>query len=309
MRHFLTLLFVFLSASSSLSAQSFVGCNPDILLAVDDTYIIQEADLPMFGKDLLVNDVIGIDAVVFVEGLPPCFSVEQGTGYIFYTGQADGSSCCGTFEFVYTLQSGDLHCTAHVTIIVECGTDKGDCSIITLEPNGGGQDPDNPNQVPDTNCVYVCSGAITTILAPYSDQNNYDWSISGGSLLGTLQDPASVEVQWGASGTGNIAVTIAGPGGTQVLQQCVVIGEKSNRSIHSPVPCLLGNGCTVHQHVYPRSSALLGLWRWQPFQLSQSRSHLPHLRQSHRDFNRHHTPAQCGRRYRLLLSGHLCHGH
>lgn len=242
MRHFLTLLFVFLSASSSLSAQSFVGCNPDILLAVDDTYIIQEADLPMFGKDLLVNDVIGIDAVVFVEGLPPCFSVEQGTGYIFYTGQADGSSCCGTFEFVYTLQSGDLHCTAHVTIIVECGTDKGDCSIITLEPNGGGQDPDNPNQVPDTNCVYVCSGAITTILAPYSDQNNYDWSVSGGSLLGTLQDPASAEVQWGASGTGNIAVTITGPGGTQVLQQCVVIGESPTAAFTAPSPVCLETG-------------------------------------------------------------------
>ncbi|MDG1382197.1 MAG: PKD domain-containing protein, partial [Flavobacteriales bacterium] len=242
MRHFLTLLFAFLSASFSLSAQSFVGCNPDILLAVDDTYIIQEADLPMFGKNLLVNDVIGIDAMVFVEGLPPCFSVEQGTGYIYYSGQADGSSCCGTFEFVYTLQSGDLHCTAHVTIIVECGTDKGDCSIITLEPNGGGQDPDNPNQVPDTNCVYVCSGAITTILAPYSDQNSYDWSISGGSLLGTLQDPASVEVQWGASGTGNIAVTITGPGGIQVLQQCVVIGESPTAAFTAPTPVCLETG-------------------------------------------------------------------
>ena len=242
MRHFLTLLFAFLSASFSLSAQSFVGCNPDILLAVDDTYIIQEADLPMFGKNLLVNDVIGIDAMVFVEGLPPCFSAEQGTGYIYYSGQADGSSCCGTFEFVYTLQSGDLHCTAHVTIIVECGTDKGDCSIITLEPNGGGQDPDNPNQVPDTNCVYVCSGAITTILAPYSDQNSYDWSISGGSLLGTLQDPASVEVQWGASGTGNIAVTITGPGGIQVLQQCVVIGESPTAAFTAPTPVCLETG-------------------------------------------------------------------
>ena len=243
MHQITSLLIVLLGiAGPAFSQGSNSICDPDVLLAVDDHYVIQEAELPSFTENLLDNDFIGVDAFVFIEGLPPCFDFEQGTGEIFYTGQADGSSCCGSFEFVYTLQSGEFFCTAHVTIDVECGTDKGDCSTIILEPNAGGLDPDNPNQAPDTNCVYVCSGAITTVLAPYSSQNSYDWTIGGGTVLGPLQDPASVEVQWGAAGSGSIAVTITGPGGTQVLQQCVVIGESPTAAFTGPSPVCLQTG-------------------------------------------------------------------
>ena len=112
---------LFLSGMPLLS-QSFNGCDPDVLQAVDDFYVIQEADLPSFTANLLSNDIIGMDAGVFIEGMPPCFAAEQGTGFIFYQGQADGTSCCGEFEFVYTLLAGDLQCTAMVTLIVECGT-------------------------------------------------------------------------------------------------------------------------------------------------------------------------------------------
>ena len=52
---------------------AFDGCDPDVLLAVDDNYIIQEEDLSSFTANLLSNDIIGIDAFVSIEGLPPLF--------------------------------------------------------------------------------------------------------------------------------------------------------------------------------------------------------------------------------------------
>ena len=87
--------------------------------------------------------------------------------------------------------------------------------------------------------MFVCSGAVTTVLAPYSSQNSYDWTITGGTLMGTLQDPASVQVQWGASGSGMITVTITGPGGVQVIQQCVEIGEGPTAAFTVPSPVCL----------------------------------------------------------------------
>ena len=245
MRQVLLLLPALLWAIPSLYSQgSFDGCDPDVLLAVDDHYIIQEADLPSFTANLLNNDIIGMDAFVSIEGLPPCFQAEQATGYIFYTGSADGSSCCGTFNFVYTLLTGtDLFCTAEVTITVECGTDKGDCSVIVLEP-GVVTDPDvngDGTAVDDSAaaCVYVCENSITTVLAPYSDQNTYDWIVNGGALIGPLQDPASVEVQWTTVGEGSITVTITGPTGTEVIQQCVIVGEAPTAGFTAPSPVCL----------------------------------------------------------------------
>ncbi|MCH1582083.1 MAG: PKD domain-containing protein, partial [Flavobacteriales bacterium] len=245
MRQVLLLLHALLWAIPSLYSQgSFDGCDPDVLLAVDDNYIIQEADLPSFTANLLNNDIIGMDAFVSIEGLPPCFQAEQGTGYIFYAGSADGSSCCGTFNFVYTLLTGtDLFCTAEVTITVECGSDKGDCSVIVLEP-GVVTDPDvngDGTTVDDSAaaCVYVCENSITTVLAPYSDQNTYDWIVNGGALIGPLQDPASVEVQWTTVGEGSITVTITGPAGTEVIQQCVIVGEAPTAGFTAPSPVCL----------------------------------------------------------------------
>ena len=242
MRQVYFLSLALLWALSPLFSQgNFDGCDPDVLLAVDDHYIIQEDDLPSFTENLLNNDVINMDALVSVEGLPPCFGVEQGSGFIFYTGSADGSNCCGTFDFVYTLYSADLFCTAHVTITVECGTDKGDCSVIVLEPRGPGQVLDDTGTVEDSTsaCVYVCENSITTLLAPYSDQNTYDWSITGGDLIGPLQDPASVEVEWTTVGEGSITVTITGPAGTEVIQQCVIVGEAPTAGFTAPSPICL----------------------------------------------------------------------
>ncbi len=88
-------------------------------------------------------------------------------------------------------------------------------------------------------CVYVCENSVTTVLAPYSDQNTYDWTITGGTLIGPLQDPASVEVKWTTVGEGNITVTITGPAGTDVIQQCVIVGEAPTAGFTAPSPVCL----------------------------------------------------------------------
>jgi|GEM_PF-1615649 len=242
MRHFFCLVLILAAGFPPLFSQVISDCNPDLFQAVDDTYFLDEDDLPLFTANLLSNDIIGLDYDgVSIEGLPPCFGKEQGTGYIFYSGgSADGSDCCGTFTFAYTIFAGDLICSATVRIIVECGTSKGDCTVIEMGPenNDGSINPDEPT-TGDTPCVYVCENGITTVLAPYSDQNTYDWTITEGTLINTLQDPASVEVQWQGPGQGNISLTITGPGGTQILQQCVEIGAAPHAEFTAPSPVCL----------------------------------------------------------------------
>ena len=237
---FLTLLLLLFSATAG--AQAILDCNSDSFQAVNDTYYVEEEDLPQFAENLLANDVldIGYDWVA-VEGIPPCFGVEQGTGSIFYNGlSGDGGNCCGTFTFSYQLYSEDLVCSATVRIIVECGESKGDCSVIELggDDQGGTINPDDPGDI-DTTCTYVCENGVTTILAPYSDQNTYTWSIANGTLVNTLQDPASIEVEWQGPGQGNINLTITGPGGTQILQKCVEIGAAPHAEFTAPSPVCL----------------------------------------------------------------------
>lgn len=244
MRHIITLTTILFWSPFLLFSQGISdGCDPDVLWAVDDQYIVQEEDLPSFTANLLSNDAIGVDVIVSVEGLPPCFEVEQGWGSISYTGSADGSSCCGTYEFVYTLHDPNqgISCTANVSITVDCGTDKGDCSLIILEPNQSDEVLDNTGTVDDslTTCTYVCENGITTVQAPYSDQNTYDWTVTGGDLLGPLQNPATVEVQWTNVGQGNITVTITGPAGTQIIQQCIIVGEAPEAAFTAPSPVCL----------------------------------------------------------------------
>ena len=224
MRHFLALLWTLTAVLPSLHAQTILGCDPDVLFAVDDTYVIQESDLPAFGESLLANDIINVELfTVTIENLPPCFAQEEGSGFIFYAGGSpDGSSCCGTFTFTYSLQSPNSGCTAGVTLVVECEEPKGDCSTIVLNAGSTPSDEvlDETGTVdnPEVECIPVCEGSITTILAPDSDQNGYDWSITGGTLIGNPQDESMAEVEWGNAGQGTISVTVTGPGGIEVIQ-------------------------------------------------------------------------------------------
>ncbi|MGB1072697.1 MAG: PKD domain-containing protein [Flavobacteriales bacterium] len=245
MRLILNLFFALLWAPLSVGSQTNPDCDPDQLQTFDDTYYVDEADLTSFEENVTNNDVINVEYNISMD-VPPCFAQSiEGTGKIIYVGPGpNGGDCCGTFTFTYTLYSGDLACTGTVRIIVECGTPKSDCSVIELQPGGGDGngdgtvgDPDQPNV--DLPCVPVCENGITTLLAPYSDQNTYDWVITGGTLIGPLQDPASVEVQWNSPGQGNISVTITGPGGVQVIQQCVEIGEAPHAEFTAPSPVCL----------------------------------------------------------------------
>ncbi|MGB1618178.1 MAG: PKD domain-containing protein, partial [Flavobacteriales bacterium] len=244
MRHFLALLWTLTAVLPSLHAQTTLGCDPDVLLAVDDTYVIQESDLPTFGASLLINDIINVDLfTVTIENLPPCFT-HEGNGFIFYSGgSADGSSCCGDFTFTYSLQSPNSGCIAGVTIIVECEEPKGDCSTIFLDSSINSDQILDDGTVVDTtgtDCVYVCENSITTIIAPHSDQNTYDWTVTGGSLNSATQGESTAEVEWGAAGQGNVSVIITGPGGTEVMQQCVEIGAAPVADFTAPTPvCLL----------------------------------------------------------------------
>lgn len=245
MRLILSLLLVLLWAPLSVKSQVNPDCDPFYLQAVDDTYFVDEANLASFSENVTNNDIINVDYFLSMD-VPPCFAqTDEGTGQIVYVGPGpNGGDCCGTFTFTYTLFGGDLSCTGTVRIIVECGTPKSDCSVIELQPGGGDgngdgtiEDPDQPSV--DLPCVHVCENGITTLLAPYSDQNTYDWFITGGTLIGPLQDPASVEVQWNSPGQGNISVTITGPGGVQVIQQCVEIGEAPYAEFTAPSPVCL----------------------------------------------------------------------
>ncbi len=87
MRHFLALLWTLTSVLPSFHAQTILGCDPDVLLAVDDTYVIQESDLPLFTENLLDNDIINIDQfAVVIENMPPCFAHDGGC--LLYTSDA-----------------------------------------------------------------------------------------------------------------------------------------------------------------------------------------------------------------------------
>ena len=245
MRLFLNLLLVLLWAPLGTQSQVNPDCDPFYLQAVDDTYFVDEANLASFSENVTDNDVINVDYVLSMD-VSSCFAKsDENPGQIVYVGPGpNGGDCCGTFTFTYTLFGGDLSCTGTVRIIVECGTPKSDCSVIELQPGGGDgdgdgtvDDPDQPSV--DLPCAHVCENGITTLLAPYSDQNTYDWVITGGTLIGPLQDPASVEVQWNSPGQGNISVTITGPGGVQVIQQCVEIGEAPHAEFTAPSPVCL----------------------------------------------------------------------
>ena len=240
MRLALHLLLALIWAPFGLQSQVNSDCDPFNLQAVDDTYFVDQANLASFSENVTDNDAINADYFLSMD-VPPCFTQSsQNPGQIVYAGPAsDEGDCCGTFTFTYTLYSGDLACSGTVRIIVECGTPKSDCSVIELQPGGGDGngdgtvgDPDQPSV--DLPCVHVCENGITTLLAPYSDQNTYDWVITGGTLIGPLQDPASVEVQWNSPGQGNISVTITGPGGVQVIQRCVEIGEAPHAEFTAP---------------------------------------------------------------------------
>ena len=241
-----------LALSAPLCAQDCAGdiqTTPDFITVHID-------DLGSFFLDPLLNDSIPpTNSVTAIEGLPPCLDANpllfpSGFVGIVSVDTENPEACCGVHDFTYFYGEGDEACFEVGQITILCETPKADCSHITLEPSPM-QDANGDGTVfsLDTVCAPVCSGAITTVEAPYSNLNTYNWSIQGGTLLGALQNPATVEVEWGAAGQGSISVTVSGPNGTQVLQECIDIGQAPTADFSAPSPVCL---CLLYTSPSPR---------------------------------------------------------
>lgn len=222
-------------------------CDPDLFQLQPDIVTVQLDDLPNFTLSPADNDNPQNLTFLGAEGLPPCLQLNPnllplGIGVIQYAQGSDPDpTCCGTFEFTYTVANGEAFCIGSGQITIECTEPKADCSLIELNPNNNADtngDGDIGNV--DTDCVDVCSGSVTVVQAPFDPMATYAWTIQGGTLLpGTLGNPATVEVEWGSAGNGQILVTITGPTGSQTLQECVNIGASPTAAFTAPSPVCL----------------------------------------------------------------------
>jgi gliding motility-associated-like protein len=215
---------------------------PGIGLVADDVTVHVD-DLASFTLNPYANDslpsIVGNLTVQyeFLDFfLPPCFTVDWSeTGQVIYGMPVDTVECCGTFSTEYMVWSygpgWECLMTHVITITVVCD-DPQNCSLIDLS-----EAAENEN----TDCVATCGGATTMVIAPFNDQWNYNWTIDGGSVVNILANPSNVEVQWDSPGQGNILVEMEGPGGTNVLQQCIDIGEAPLAAFDAPATACLGS--------------------------------------------------------------------
>ena len=263
-----------------------------------------------FGESLLDNDIINVDLFsVSIEGLPFASPMKRTRTPSSTPEAVQMAAVAATFTFTYSLQSPNSGCTAGVTIIVECEEPKGGCSTIAfnavLTPSDGATGTvDNP----DADCIPVCEGSVTTVLAPDSDQNGYDWSITGGTLIGNPQGEPTAEVEWGSAGQGTISVTITGPGGIEVIQQqCVDIGAAPVAAFTAPTPVCL------QTPVQFTSTSTPGV---RPFLISATALSSNQVNPAHTfsTLGIHEvvltvtTPCSTPRGHGLLLSGYVRHG-
>lgn len=90
----------------------------------------------------------------------------------------------------------------------------------------------------------ACAGEKVTYYVPYVAGASYSWSITGGTPL-TVLTTDSLQIQWGAAGTGTIVVTQTGPGAFHTLT--VAIMPKPHPLItHAPYPTCATD--TAHEH-------------------------------------------------------------
>lgn len=237
-------LLAILLLSSTAFAQTDCPELPQGVVLVPDAETVHVDDLgsliiyPYFNDSLpqvVDNSTINYE-YNFVQ-VPPCFEWEYGDiESALYGSNNDTTDCCGTYEIAYSVWAyggtfGECLLESTITITVECDQPQ-DCSLIDLAIAAENQSAE---------CVPVCGGAITTVIAPFNDQLEYTWTIDGGSVINTLSNPANVEVQWDTPGEGIILVEMTGPGGTNVLQQCVDIGNAPTAAFSAPNTSCLGS--------------------------------------------------------------------
>ncbi len=117
MRQVYFLSLALLWALSPLFSQgNFDGCDPDVLLAVDDHYIIQEDDLPSFTENLLNNDVINMDAWYPWKDCLRVLGLSKGRGSSSTrAAQTAAIAAAAPLTFVYTLLIPERTCFARPT--------------------------------------------------------------------------------------------------------------------------------------------------------------------------------------------------
>ena len=250
---------LFCSLALSVHAQSqppilepeFCGEN-GVNALNDGLFVVDQGDFG-WSTNPLDNDIIpsgwsvlGWEFSQFVQ-LPPCLEVRPETtpdgwetSVIQYIDT--DSTCCGLFGGLYNVifmlpgSEQQYYCQAKVDIEIVCP--KSDCSTIVLES----PEPVNGDEPPvPAECVYVCSDNMTTVMAPYSESNSYEWTVIGGTVSSSVQDSSMVEIEWGATGSGSIVASISSPNGTtEVIEQCIEIGQSPTAlfDVPSTLVCL-----------------------------------------------------------------------
>ena len=250
---------LFCSLALSVHAQSqppilepeFCGEN-GVNALNDGLFVVDQGDFG-WSTNPLDNDIIpsgwsvlGWEFSQFVQ-LPTCLEVRPETtpdgletSVIQYIDT--DSTCCGLFGGLYNVifmlpgSEQQYYCQAKVDIEIVCP--KSDCSTIVLES----PEPVNGDEPPvPAECVYVCSDNMTTVMAPYSESNSYEWTVIGGTVSSSVQDSSMVEIEWGATGSGSIVASISSSNGTtEIIEQCIEIGQSPTAlfDVPSTLVCL-----------------------------------------------------------------------
>ncbi|MFA6261862.1 MAG: hypothetical protein WC760_10365, partial [Bacteroidia bacterium] len=96
----------------------------------------------------------------------------------------------------------------------------------------------------------ACSNKIVTYYTNSNSGNTYQWSVSGGSILGNTEDTI-IEVMWGTSGSGSVTISQMNTFGcdTSVTLDLTIYS--------TPVPTLIGDSivCAYKHYSYTTSAA------------------------------------------------------
>ena len=253
------------------------NCDPDLFQLQPDIVTVQFDDIQDFALYPTANDNPSNLTFVGAEGLPPCLQLNPnllplGIGLIEAKTVAD-PTCCGTYDFTYTVVIGEAFCIGSGQITIECTEPKADCSLIELSPNNNADtngDGDIGNV--DTDCVDVCSGSVTVVQAPFDPMATYAWTIQGGTLLpGNLGNPATVEVEWGSAGNGQILVTITSPTGSQTTSGVRQHWGFAHSRLHSPLPSVW-RPTSSSPTSPPRAPSTVGISETAPFPVQSTPS-------------------------------------
>ncbi len=222
MRNGILLLFLLLMTSLTVLAQSGEG-----ITAVDDTVCIDLNEGLEF--DLLKND-LNLPDTIFIasESNDTCFFVTRSGILVWAQEVPRPNGCCGEHILRYRYDDQDCantpdQCSANVFITVKCP--KIECEIVDLQDyifedapsdgdDGFGFEPP---------CVYACENSRATYFITFDPSFNYEWSVSGGTLL-PGSNPAEIQVDWGNAGTGAITLNVTNSGGIAFTETfCVEI--------------------------------------------------------------------------------------